>query len=66
MAAELTDPAVAAFVTAVDASDGEACFAALTDGAAMSDDAATGVDLRAWAGSERRGGSLRQRRKGVT
>lgn len=51
MAAELTDPAVAAFVAAVNAGDREAFFAALTDDATMSDDG-TDRDLRAWAESE--------------
>ncbi|MEU3662878.1 nuclear transport factor 2 family protein [Streptomyces sp. NPDC032940] len=51
MAAELTDPAVAAFIAAVNAGDKEAFFAALTDDATMSDDG-TDRDLRAWVESE--------------
>ncbi|MET8767431.1 nuclear transport factor 2 family protein [Streptomyces sp. NPDC004658] len=51
MSAELTDPAVAAFVAAVNAGDREAFFAALTDDATMSDDG-TDRDLRAWAERE--------------
>ncbi|GAA3207874.1 nuclear transport factor 2 family protein [Streptomyces sp. XM83C] len=51
MAAELTDPAVEAFVAAVNKGDREAFFAALTDDATMSDDG-TDRDLRAWAERE--------------
>lgn len=51
MTVELPDPAVAAFVAAVNAGDREAFFAALTDDATMSDDG-TDRDLRGWAESE--------------
>lgn len=51
MTAELTEPAVAAFVAAVNTGDREASFAALTHEATMSDDD-TGRDLREWSESE--------------
>lgn len=51
MTVELTDPAVAAFVAAVNAGDRAAFFAALTDDATMSDNG-TARDLRSWAERE--------------
>ncbi|WP_206507884.1 nuclear transport factor 2 family protein [Streptomyces chrestomyceticus] len=51
MPAHPADPAVAAFVTAVNTGDKNAFFAALTDDATMSDDG-TDRDLAAWADSE--------------
>ncbi|MGV9761649.1 nuclear transport factor 2 family protein [Streptomyces tricolor] len=51
MTAELTDPAIAGFVAAVNAGDKEAFFAALTDDATMSDDG-TDRDLREWTERE--------------
>lgn len=51
MTVELTDPAVAGFVAAINAGDREAFFAALTADATMSDDG-TDRALRAWADSE--------------
>ncbi|MFI2241475.1 nuclear transport factor 2 family protein [Streptomyces chrestomyceticus] len=51
MPAHPADPAVAAFVTAVNTGDKDAFFAALTDDATMSDDG-TDRDLAAWADSE--------------
>ena len=51
MTAHPSDPAVAAFVTAVSAGDKDAFFATLTDDATMSDDG-TDRDLSAWAERE--------------
>ncbi|AIV33233.1 nuclear transport factor 2 family protein [Streptomyces rochei] len=51
MTAHPSDPAVAAFVAAVNAGDKDAFFAALTDDATMSDDG-TDRDLVAWAERE--------------
>ncbi|MBQ0867339.1 nuclear transport factor 2 family protein [Streptomyces sp. RK75] len=51
MTAHPSDPAVAAFVTAVNAGDKDAFFATLTDDATMSDDG-TDRDLSAWAERE--------------
>ncbi|CAL9634027.1 nuclear transport factor 2 family protein [Streptomyces sp. enrichment culture] len=51
MTAHPRDPAVAAFVAAVNAGDKDAFFAALTDDATMSDDG-TDRDLVAWAERE--------------
>ena len=51
MAAQLNDPAVAAFVRAVNTGDRDAFFAVLTDDATMSDDG-TDRDLTAWADKE--------------
>ncbi|MEU7029619.1 nuclear transport factor 2 family protein [Streptomyces sp. NPDC046275] len=51
MTAHPSDPAVAAFVTAVNAGDKDAFFATLTDDATMSDDG-TDRDLAAWAERE--------------
>ena len=51
MTAHPSDPAVAAFVTAVNAGDKEAFFATLTDDATMSDDG-TDRDLAVWAERE--------------
>ncbi|WJV47108.1 nuclear transport factor 2 family protein [Streptomyces flavofungini] len=51
MNAQLTNPAVAAFVTAVNAGDRDAFFAALTPDATMSDDG-TDRDLNNWAEKE--------------
>ncbi|MGW7520803.1 nuclear transport factor 2 family protein [Streptomyces sp. NPDC054796] len=51
MTAYPSDPAVAAFVTAVNAGDKDAFFATLTDDATMSDDG-TDRDLAAWAERE--------------
>ncbi|OKK08179.1 hypothetical protein AMK26_03925 [Streptomyces sp. CB03234] len=48
---QLTDPAVRAFVGAVNASDQQAFYAALTPGATMSDDGSD-RDLRQWAERE--------------
>ncbi|RKT06632.1 hypothetical protein BX286_4677 [Streptomyces sp. 3211.6] len=48
---ELTDPAVRAFVTAVNANDKDAFAAALTPGATMSDDGSD-RDLGDWAERE--------------
>ncbi|WP_242905728.1 nuclear transport factor 2 family protein [Actinomadura terrae] len=50
-AAQPADPAVATFVSAVNAGDQEAFFAALTPDATMSDDG-TERDLRSWADRE--------------
>ncbi|MFI6906107.1 nuclear transport factor 2 family protein [Nonomuraea sp. NPDC050394] len=51
MPAQLTDPAVAAFVAAVNAGDKDAFFAVLTPDATMSDDG-TDRDLAAWVERE--------------
>jgi ketosteroid isomerase-like protein len=51
MTAQLNDPAVAAFVAAVNAGDKDAFFAALTDDATMSDDGSE-RDLAAWTEEE--------------
>ncbi|MGP3770381.1 nuclear transport factor 2 family protein [Streptomyces sp. SDT5-1] len=51
MTAQPIDPAVAAFVDAVNAGDKDAFLAALTDDATMSDDG-TERDLRAWTDRE--------------
>ena len=51
MTAQLNDPAVAAFVAAVNAGDKDAFFAALTDDATMSDDGSE-RDLAAWTEKE--------------
>ena len=51
MTAQLTQPAVAAFVAAVNAGDKEAFFAVLTEDATMSDDG-TDRDLNAWTEKE--------------
>ncbi|OKI02402.1 hypothetical protein A6A06_15280 [Streptomyces sp. CB02923] len=51
MPAHPTDPAVAAFVTAVNAGDEDAFSAALTDDATMSDDGSE-RDVAAWADKE--------------
>ncbi|MGA5218497.1 nuclear transport factor 2 family protein [Streptomyces cinereoruber] len=51
MTAHPSDPAVAAFVTAVNAGDRDAFFTTLTDDASMSDDG-TDRDLAAWADRE--------------
>ena len=48
---QLSDPAVRAFVTAVNAGDQQAFYAALTPGATMSDDGSD-RDLREWAERE--------------
>ncbi|MEU9180226.1 nuclear transport factor 2 family protein [Streptomyces sp. NPDC048550] len=48
---QLTDPAVRAFVTAVNAGDRNAFHAVLTDGATMSDDGSD-RDLAQWAEKE--------------
>lgn len=51
MTAQLNDPAVAAFVAAVNAGDRDALFAVLTDDATMSDDGSE-RDLAAWTDKE--------------
>ncbi|WP_103501648.1 MULTISPECIES: hypothetical protein [Streptomyces] len=51
MTATIEDPAVAAFVKAVNSGNREAFFAALTDDATMADDG-TERDLTAWADRE--------------
>ena len=51
MSVQLNDPAVAAFVAAVNAGDKDAFFAALTDDATMSDDGSE-RDLAAWTEKE--------------
>ncbi|WP_435246913.1 nuclear transport factor 2 family protein [Streptomyces sp. NRRL F-5630] len=51
MTTDPSDPAVAAFVAAVNAGDKDAFFAALTEDATMSDDG-TARDLAAWAERE--------------
>ncbi|MFD5972757.1 MULTISPECIES: nuclear transport factor 2 family protein [Streptomyces] len=51
MTAHPSDPAVAAFVAALNTGDKDAFFAALTDDATMSDDG-TDRDLAAWAERE--------------
>lgn len=51
MTVQPNDPAVAAFVAAVNAGDKDAFSAVLTDGATMSDDG-TDRDLTAWADKE--------------
>lgn len=51
MTAHPSDPAVTAFVTAVNAGDKDAFFATLTDDATMADDG-TDRDLAAWAERE--------------
>lgn len=51
MTAQLAQPAVAAFVAAVNAGDKEAFFAGLTEDATMSDDG-TDRDLNAWTEKE--------------
>ncbi|MFF8268077.1 nuclear transport factor 2 family protein [Streptomyces sp. NPDC016562] len=51
MTAQLTDPAVAAFVAAVNTGDKDAFFAALTPDATMSDDG-TDRELSSWAEKE--------------
>ncbi|MHC0430611.1 nuclear transport factor 2 family protein [Streptomyces sp. O3] len=51
MTAQLTDPVVAAFVSAVNAGDRAAFQAVLTEDATMSDDGAD-RDLAAWADKE--------------
>ncbi|MGW7355598.1 nuclear transport factor 2 family protein [Streptomyces sp. NPDC054802] len=51
MTAQLNDPAVAAFVDAVNAGDKDAFFAALTPDATMADDG-TERDLRDWTEKE--------------
>lgn len=51
MTAQLTNPAVAAFVTAVNAGDKNAFRAVLTEDATMSDDG-TDRDLNAWTQKE--------------
>ncbi|WP_405551131.1 nuclear transport factor 2 family protein [Streptomyces sp. NBC_01171] len=51
MTAQLTDPAVAAFVDALNTGDRDAFFAALTPDATMSDDG-TDRDLSVWTEKE--------------
>ncbi|MFZ3573244.1 nuclear transport factor 2 family protein [Streptomyces sp. BH097] len=51
MTAQSTDPAVAAFISAVNSGDKDAFFAALSDDATMSDDG-TERDLAAWVDRE--------------
>ncbi|GAA2690784.1 hypothetical protein GCM10010400_65010 [Streptomyces aculeolatus] len=51
MAAQLTDPVVAAFVAALNAGDRDAFFALLTDDATMTDDGSE-RDLAAWTDKE--------------
>ncbi|MBY8879058.1 nuclear transport factor 2 family protein [Actinacidiphila acidipaludis] len=51
MSVQLNDPAVAAFVAAVNAGDKDAFFATLTDDATMSDDGSE-RDLAAWTEKE--------------
>ncbi|MFW6690955.1 nuclear transport factor 2 family protein [Streptomyces sp. MAR4 CNX-425] len=51
MAAQLTDPVVAAFVAALNAGDRDAFFALLTDDATMTDDG-TERDLAEWTDRE--------------
>ena len=51
MTTDPSDPAVAAFVAAVNAGDEDAFFAALTEDATMSDDG-TARDLAGWAERE--------------
>ncbi|MFP3992901.1 nuclear transport factor 2 family protein [Streptomyces sp. E11-3] len=51
MTTQLTDPAVAAFVSAVNAGDRDAFFAALTPDATMSDDGSD-RDLTLWTEKE--------------
>ncbi|MFD9427279.1 MULTISPECIES: hypothetical protein [unclassified Streptomyces] len=51
MTVQRTDPAVAAFVAAINSGDKEAFFAALTENATMSDDG-TDRDLSAWTEKE--------------
>lgn len=51
MTVQLTDPAVAAFVAAINSGDKKAFFAALTENATMSDDG-TDRDLDAWTEKE--------------
>jgi len=51
MSVQLNDPAVAAFVAAVNAGDKDAFFATLTDDATMSDDGSE-RDLAAWTDKE--------------
>ena len=48
---DVTDPAVQALITAINAGDRQAFFAALTPGATMSDDG-TDRDLAQWADRE--------------
>jgi hypothetical protein len=50
-ARDVTDPAVLALITAINAGDRQAFFAALTPDATMSDDG-TDRDLAEWAGRE--------------